>query len=151
VRFVIAVLSTAGLASIALLLLILARLTEKWQAVTRRRSYYYVFYLLAAAIVLLGGIHLYHVAALVPVELLGDTSGQQLGIADGPPRLRAEYDLVFYYLPLSITMTVSVLLAWRNWSWILRRKYNRRPGPRRQRPGQNGPRGSQAKPQQGLQ
>lgn len=124
-RFVVAVLSTAGLASVALVLFILARLTEKWQAVTRKRSYYYLFYALAGIIVLLGGIHLYHIAALVPeqVPLVQDTRDlirEQTGIAASPAQLRAWFYLLFYYLPLAVTMTISLLLAWRNWGWLLR-------------------------------
>lgn len=124
-RFVVAVLSTAGLASVALILVILARLTEKWQAVTRRRSYYYLFYALAGVVVLLGGIHLYHIAALVPeqVPLVQDTRDlirEQTGIAASLPQRRAWFYLLFYYVPLAITMTVSLVLAWRNWGWLLR-------------------------------
>jgi hypothetical protein len=145
---VIAVLSTAALASIALVLLILARLTEKWQAVTRRRSYYYVFYPLAAAMVLFGGVHLYHVAALVPGDLPLDPSEQQLGVAASPPQLRAGYDLVFYYLPLALTMTISVLLAWRNWGWILRRKYDQTPATRSRRLATRGRQPGHANPRQ---
>ena len=126
-RFVIAVLSTAGLASVTLVLLILARLTEKWQAVTRQRSYYYLFYALAAAIVLLGGVHLYRIAALVPDELTlvqdtRDQFRQQTGIASSPPQLRSWFYLVFYHVPLAIIMTMSLLLAWRNWGWLFRHR-----------------------------
>lgn len=124
-RFVIAVLSTAGLASVALVLVILARLTEKWEAVTRKRSYYRLFYVLAGVIVLLGGIHLYRIAALVPddLPLVHDTRDrlrEQTGIASSPPQIRSWFYLFFYYLPLTITMTLSLLLAWRNWGWLLR-------------------------------
>jgi hypothetical protein len=122
--FVIAVLSTGGLASVALVLFILARLTEKWQAVTRKRSHYYVFYALSGVIVLLGGVHLYHIAALVSDQLplvqgTRDLFREQTGIATSPPQLRSWLYLMFYYLPLAITMTISLLLAWRNWGWIL--------------------------------
>jgi hypothetical protein len=122
---VVAVLSTAGLASVALVLLILARLTEKWEAVTRNKSYYYLFYFLAAAIVLLGGVHLYRIAALVPDELAlvhntRDLFREQTGLASSSLQVRSWLYLVFYYLPLAITMTVSLLLVWRNWGWLLR-------------------------------
>lgn len=124
-RFVIAVLSTAGLASVALVLLILARLTEKWEAVTRKKSYYRLFYVLAGVIVLLGGVHLYRIAALVPDKLVfvtdtRDLFREQTGIATSPPQLRAWFYLVLYYLPLAITMTLSLVLVWRNWGWLVR-------------------------------
>lgn len=123
-RFVVAVLSTAGLASVALVLLILGRLTAKFQAVTRKQSYYYLFYFLAAVIVSLGGIYLYRIAALADqLSLIYDTREmfrEQTGIAGSPVQLRSWFHLVFYYLPLAITMTISLLLAWRNWGWLLR-------------------------------
>jgi hypothetical protein len=134
-RFVIAVLSTAGLASVALVLLILARLTEKWEAVTRKKSYYRLFYVLAGVIVLLGGVHLYRIAVLVPDQfsLVHDTRTlfrEQTGISSSPPELRAWFYLVFYYLPLALTMTVSLLLTWRNWGWLI---FSRRAKPRQDR------------------
>lgn len=123
-RFVVAVLSTAGLASIALVLLILGRLTSKFQAVTRKQSYYYLFYFMAGAVVLIGVVYLYRIAVLVPDQLsvVNDTRElfrEQVGIADSPHKLRSWFHLIFYYLPLAATMTVSVLLAWRNWGWLL--------------------------------
>jgi hypothetical protein len=132
---VIAVLSTAGLASVALVLLILGRLTEKWEAVTRRKSYYRLFYVLAGVIVLLGGVHLYRIAVLVPDQfsLVHDTRTlfrEQTGISSSPPELRAWFYLVFYYLPLALTMTVSLLLTWRNWGWLI---FSRRANPRQDR------------------
>jgi len=134
-RFVIAVLSTAGLASVALVLLILARLTEKWEAVTRQKSYYRLFYVLAGVIVLLAGVHLYRIAVLVPDQfsLVHDTRTlfrEQTGVSSSPPELRAWFYLVFYYLPLALTMTISLLLTWRNWGWLI---FSRRANPRRDR------------------
>jgi hypothetical protein len=90
---------------------------------------------LAGVIVLLGGVHLYRVAALVPdqLTLVHDTRKlfrQQTGIASSPHQLRSWFYLVLYYLPLAITMTISLLLTWRNWGWLLR---HRRAGPRRDR------------------
>jgi hypothetical protein len=132
---VIAVLSTAGLASVALVLLILARLTEKWEAVTRKKSYYRLFYVLAGVIVLLGGVHLYRIAVLVPDQfsLVHDSRSflqEQTGISSSPPELRAWLYLVSYYLPLAITMTISLLLTWRNWGWLV---FSRRAKSRRNR------------------
>ena len=126
-RFVVSILSTAGLASVALVLLFLARLTEKWEAVTRKKSYYRLFYVLAGVIVLLGGVHLYRIAALIPDDLTlihdaRDLFREQTGIASSPRQLRSWFYLLFYYLPLAITMTLSVLLVWRNWGWLVRHK-----------------------------
>jgi len=141
-RFVIAVLSTAGLGSIALVLVILGRLTAKFEAVTRKQSYYFLFYVLAVVTVLLGVVYLYRVAALVPeqLSLVNDTRElfrKQTGIAASPDQLRLWFHLVFYYLPLAITMTISLLLAWRNWGWILgprgSRLLARKASPRSQR------------------
>lgn len=134
-RFLVAVLSTAGLASVALVLLILARLTEKWESVTRKKSYYRLFYVLAGVIALLSGVYLYRIAALVPDQLAvvqdtRDLFREKTGIAASPPELRAWFYLIFYYLPLAITMTVSLLLMWRNWGWLVR---PRKASPRRNR------------------
>ena len=134
-RFVIAILSTAGLASVALVLLILARLTEKWEAVTRKKSYFRLFYILAGVIVLLGGVHLYRIAALLPDDLslihdARDLFREQTGIAASPLHLRPWFYLILYYLPLATTMTLSLLLVWRNWGWLVSQ---RKPGPRRHR------------------
>jgi hypothetical protein len=123
-RFVVAVLSTAGLASVALVLLILGRLTAKFEAVSRKQSYYYVFYFLAAIVVFLGGVYLYRIAALADqLSMVNDTRElfrEQIGLADSPHRLRPWFHLVFYSFPLAVTMTASLLLAWRNWGWLVR-------------------------------
>jgi hypothetical protein len=110
---------------VALVLLILARLTEKWEAVTRIKSYYRLFYVLAGVIALLTGVYLYRIAALVPdqLSLVTDTRDllrEKTGIAASPPEVRAWFYLLFYYLPLAITMTASLLLVWRNWGWLVR-------------------------------
>jgi hypothetical protein len=132
---VVAVLSTAGLASVALVLLILGRLTAKFEAVSRKQSYYYVFYFAAAVVVLLGGVYLYRIAALADqMSLVTDTREllrEQIGLTDSPHKLRTWFHLGFYYLPLAITMTVSLLLAWRSWGWLLRAHSS---GPRARRP-----------------
>jgi hypothetical protein len=123
-KFVVAVLSTAGLASIALVLVILGRLTAKFEAVTRKQSYYYLFYVLAGLMVLLGIVYLYRIAALVPKQLSLVNKARELirdktGIAASPHKLRLWFHLLFYYMPLAVIMTVSLILAWRNWGWIL--------------------------------
>jgi hypothetical protein len=116
-------------------LLILARLTEKWEAVTRKKSYFRLFYVLAGVIVLLGGVHLYRIAALLPDDLslihdARDLFREQTGIAASPLHLRPWFYLILYYLPLAATMTLSLLLVWRNWGWLVSQ---REPSPRRRR------------------
>ena len=49
-RLLAAMLGTAALASVSLMLAILARLTRRWQAVTRIQSYYRWFYVSGALV-----------------------------------------------------------------------------------------------------
>jgi len=105
-------LGTAGLASVTLMLAILARLTKRWQAVTRIRSYYRWFYFASALVALAALARLVRIGHL-PVVALGQSF---------PPFLESSswFYLVFYHLPLVTAMTMSLILAWRNWGWLFR-------------------------------
>ena len=124
-RFVVAVLSTARLASVALVLLILARLTAKFEAVTRKT-------VLLLLVLLYGGSHgLARRRLSLPHRGPGARSTRPwsttlVSCSESKSGSRAArincaswFHLVFYYLPLAIITTISLLLAWRNWGWIL--------------------------------
>lgn len=133
-RLLIAVMGTVGLASIVLMLLILARLTQKWEAVTRSKSGFRLFYVAAALVALASLVRLARIGYLLPreVEDLLTTSGlSALGpvvSSTSKPVFLLTYSLfepqswfylVFYHLPLAIAVTGSLILTWRNWGWLL--------------------------------
>jgi hypothetical protein len=104
-----AVLGTAGLGAIVVVLIIMGRLTQRWELVTRSRSGYQLFFVAAALIIVAS------VARLVRAGYL--VSGT------GPPLLSSAqswFYLCAYHLPLSIAMTISLIVTWRNWGWLLR-------------------------------
>jgi hypothetical protein len=139
VRLLLAMLGTAGLASVMLMLAILARLTRRWQAITRARSHYPWFYVASilvglaslARLVRIGYLPLTADAVYPPGEiapalgqvLVGDPlpTGDRQVIASLSPFLESDswFYLLFYHLPLVIALTISLTLAWRNWGWLL--------------------------------
>ena len=136
-RLLAAVMGTAGLASIALVLLILARLTQRWESATRSRSGFRLFYLAASLIALACLVRLARIGYLLPraIEELLATSGlSALGsvVSDTSRSVfllthslfepQSWFYLVFYHLPLAIALTGSLILTWRNWGWLLRER-----------------------------
>jgi hypothetical protein len=107
----IAVIGTAGTASIVLVLVIMARLTQKWEVVTKSRSYYRLFYV-AAGLVTLASL-----ARLARIGYQGSGPEQSaLGTS------QSWFYLFFYHIPLIAALTISVAITWRNWRWLLREK-----------------------------
>lgn len=107
-RLLFAVLGTAGLVSLVSTLLILARLTHKWQVVTKIESYYRFFYVAA---VLVG------VAAVSRVLRMS-----YFDSSSGPAFLlnpNSWFYLLFYHLPLAAGMTISLGVTWKSWGWLL--------------------------------
>lgn len=103
-----AILGTAGLIALATVFLILARLTQKWEIVTKIKSYYRLFYV---ATVLVG---LASVVRLLRISYIG--------VADGPVWLtnpNSWFYLLFYHLPLVVSVTISLGVVWKSWSWLL--------------------------------
>ena len=129
-RLLAAILGTAGLASVGLMLAILARLTRRWEAITRTRSYYRWFYVTGALVALSSLSRLVRVGYLPLVTLGQELASKALPSTDWPipvdlsPFLESGswFYLVFYHLPLVTAMTISLILAWRNWGWLLRAK-----------------------------
>jgi hypothetical protein len=111
---------TAGLASIALMLVILARLTKRWEAVTRARSHYRLFYFACGLVALAALARLVRIGYLPLTTLDPDSShpaNLHLFLESG-----SWFYFVFYHLPLALAMTLSLILAWKNWGWLLREK-----------------------------
>jgi hypothetical protein len=104
-----AVLGTAGLGALVVVLVIMGRLTQRWELVTRSRSGYRLFYVSAALTV---------VASLARLVRAG------YGISEaGPPLLSSAQSwlyLCLYHLPMCAAMTISLVVTWRNWGWLFR-------------------------------
>jgi hypothetical protein len=104
-----AILGTAGLASVALVLVILARLTQRWELVTRAKSHYQWFYVSAGLISLAAFsrlIRAVHLAAQPEPSSLADPWSWLY--------------VLLYHVPLMAGATISFLVAGRNWGWLLR-------------------------------
>lgn len=105
----IALLGMAGLGATAFVLVIMARLTQRWELVTRSKSRYKFFYvgavLLSVALV----------ARLLRIVSL--TSDTELAILSHP---RSWFYICLYHLPLAVGTTISLAVTWRNWGWLLR-------------------------------
>jgi hypothetical protein len=114
VRLLLAVIGTAGLGAVFSVLVILARLTQKWEAVTRSRSLYRLFYVASGLVAL---------AALVRLVRIGYLEAS--ASVDASPLLAAIVDphswfyLYLYHIPLAVGMTISIWLIWKNWGWLL--------------------------------
>ena len=105
---VAAVIGTAGLGALVVVLIIMGRLTQRWELVTRSRSGYRLFYVAAALI---------GIASLTRLVRAG-----YLVADSGPPMLTDAQSWLYlcsYHLPLSVAMTISVIVTWRNWGWLL--------------------------------
>ncbi len=108
-RITIAILGTMGLASTFLVLLILAHLTQKWEAVTRQRSYYPLLYVAAALVGLALMARLVRIGYLEP-----DQCPQWLLDPD------SIFYLLLYHVPMAIGVTIGIIVTWRNWKWLLK-------------------------------
>lgn len=106
-----AVLGTAGLSAVALVLAIIARLTQRWESVTRVKSHYQWFYVSVGLLLIAAFSRLVR-----SVYLVSDA---------GPAALTSPWSWVYvllYHLPLIAGATISVIVAWRNWGWLLRER-----------------------------
>lgn len=127
-RLLVAMLGTAGLASVMLMLAILARLTKRWEAITRTRSHYRWFYVAGALVALASLSRLVRIGHLPLIAWGQDLAGRAMPAIERPisaglsPFLESSswFYLIFYHLPLVAAMTIGLILAWRNWGWLLR-------------------------------
>jgi hypothetical protein len=108
-KLLFAVMGTAGLGSLIMVFVILARLTQRWELVTRSKSYYRLFYAAAALTAL---------ASLTRLVRIGYmTADAEVPILNEP---RSWFYVCFYHLPLIVGVTMSLVVTWRNWGWLLR-------------------------------
>jgi len=77
--------------------------------VTRSRSGYRLFYVASVLVAAAALVRLIRIGYLEPV------SGGFPGLYDPT----SWFYLCFYQVPLVAGVTLSVLLAWRNWGWLL--------------------------------
>lgn len=105
----IALAGSAGLGAAVLMTIIIARLTQRWELVTRSRSYYQLFYVSAALLAVASFLRLVRA-----VHLVADTGSPLLS----DPRSWLYVSL--YHLPMAIGMTIGVAVTWRNWGWLVR-------------------------------
>ena len=105
----IALAGTTGLGATALVLVIMARLTHRWELVTRSRSFYQLFYLSAALLTVAAVFRLLRAVYLV--------SGTGSPLVSDP---QSWLYICVYHLPLALAMTLGLGLTWRNWGWLLR-------------------------------
>ena len=95
-RLLISVISMTGLVAMGFVFFILARLTQKWEVVTKIKSYYYMFYVSAALV---------GMASVVRLLRIG-----YLGVKTGPQFLlepQSWFYLCFYYIPLAVGITTA--------------------------------------------
>lgn len=114
-NLLVAVLGTVGLGAVVLVLLILARLTYRWELVTRSRSAYRLFYVAAALVAVAALVRLVRIGYLSPAA--GPGTGSAVSVLYEP---LSWFYLCFYHLPLTVGMAISLGLAWHNWGWLLK-------------------------------
>lgn len=114
-KVLIAVLGTIGLGAIILVVLILARLTQRWELVTRSKSAYRFFYVAAALVAVAALTRLIRISYLAPASDVG--TGSTISVLYEP---QSWFYLCFYHLPLTIGLAISLALVWHNWGWLLR-------------------------------
>ncbi len=101
------VLSPLGTISLIVLFIILARLSEKLGAVTKMAPYYRWFW------VGLGFMVVALLAQFLRIGLLLAKQDSDFWL-DTPA-----FYLFTYHLPMAIGITISLIVTWRYWSWLL--------------------------------
>jgi hypothetical protein len=103
-------LGSMGLIATMYLLYILARLSKKIGEVTRMPGYYRGFYagqlLIATALVS----YLLRASVRLAPEQFGPIFSNPL------------FYFSTYYLPLTLSMTIALIVTWRYWGWLLRER-----------------------------
>ena len=99
-----------GFSGIAYLLFILAELSKRLGLVTKMAPYYRGLYFGAGCVIF----------ALVAWLLTrAESASSELGIAFLKTPLA---DVLLHQFPLAVGMTVSLVVAWRYWGWLLRER-----------------------------
>ena len=104
----VTVLSTLGTLSVVYLFYILAKLSQRLGAVEKMAPYYRYFYV-ANTFIIIGSISHMIMARVA------------LSPQDFPSWLLAPWFLLLgYYGPLTIGVTIGIVVTWRYWSWLIR-------------------------------
>jgi hypothetical protein len=103
----ITLLSPMGTISVMFLFFILARLSEKLGAVTRLPPFYRWFWVGTGFL----GVALISQLLRITAALTKQTSYPLLN--------NPTFYLVTYHLPLSIGVTIGLVVTWRYWGWLL--------------------------------
>jgi hypothetical protein len=101
------VLSPLGTISLIFLFFILARLSQKFGAVTKMAPYYRWLW------VGLGFLGIALIAQFLRIGVLLAKQASTLWL-DTPA-----FYLITYHLPMAIGITISLIVTWRYWSWLL--------------------------------
>jgi hypothetical protein len=104
----VSLLGMAGLSGTIVVLIILGRLTQRWESVTHSKSHYGMFYVSAG---LLG---ISSIARLL--RIIDVASDLEVSILSAPT---SWLYVSLYHLPLALGSTISLVVGWRNWSWLL--------------------------------
>jgi cobalamin synthase len=115
VSLLLGVIGTVGLGAVILMLVILARLTQRWELVTRSRSHYRWFYVAAALVAVSSFVRLVRISNVH--SALGPGVSPMPSLFQDP---QSWFYLCFYHLPLAVAVTISLVLTWRNWGWLVR-------------------------------
>jgi hypothetical protein len=107
VNGVFTILSQLGTVSLIFLFYILARLSEKLGAVTKMATHYRWFW------VGMGFLGIALIAQFLRISVLLTKQASYFWL-DTPA-----FYLITYHLPMAIGITISLVVTWRYWSWLL--------------------------------
>lgn len=109
--FLAAPLGSLSLLAVIYALYILANLSRRYGEVIRLPPYYRGFYVAMGIIFVAFISHLMRDSVILVAP------------EEGPPLLNDDrFYLLTYYLPLALSVTVAIGIAWRYWSWILKER-----------------------------
>ena len=104
----VTILSVLGTLSVIYLFYILAKLSQRLGSVEKMSPYYRYFYV-ANAFIVIGAVSHIIMARVA------------LSPQDFPAWLLAPWFLLIsHYVPLTIGVTIGLLVTWRYWSWLIR-------------------------------
>jgi hypothetical protein len=111
VSIVGAILGSAGLAAVLYALAVLAQFGRKLGAVTKMRPYYRGYY------VAIGCVGLALITRLLQASVFWAEQSQPVPFLSEPL-----FQLLLHHLPLAIGLTISLVVTWHYWSWLLKER-----------------------------
>ncbi len=105
------ILGTAGLGSLAIMLLILARFGYKLGAVTKMRPYYQGYYIAIGLVIIA------FVTRSIRVSVFWAPPDMIPAVLNDPI-----FYLCAYHLPLALGLSLGLIITWRYWSWLLKER-----------------------------